>query len=142
MLKLYPSFAKYALESSNTTEDLPLPLVAPIGEKLLMSIPLITCRFGNPQWARAGCWCWFSWICCGTCLIASGQFASGDKTRYSAARRGAALCNATKFVEHVSVVHESPHGCMLAFKPISRTLPWCFGPRGVRLAGHERDNSG
>ncbi|CAM9754238.1 unnamed protein product [Scytosiphon promiscuus] len=42
MLKLYTSFAKYALESSNTTDNLPLPLATPIGEKFLMSIPLIT----------------------------------------------------------------------------------------------------
>lgn len=42
MLKLYTSFAKYALVSSNTTDDLPLPLATPIGEKFLMSIPLVT----------------------------------------------------------------------------------------------------
>ncbi|CAN0455113.1 unnamed protein product [Ectocarpus sp. 12 AP-2014] len=42
LLKQYTSFAKYALESSNSSEPLPLPLVAPIGERSLLSIPLIT----------------------------------------------------------------------------------------------------
>ena len=42
LVRPYSSFAKYALESSKGTESLPLPLVAPIGQRFLMSIPLIT----------------------------------------------------------------------------------------------------
>lgn len=42
LMKPYTSFAEYALESSKSTEPLPLPLVTPLGQMSLMSIPLIT----------------------------------------------------------------------------------------------------
>lgn len=42
MLKWYTSFAEYALESSKSTEPTPLPLVTPLGQRSLMSIPFIT----------------------------------------------------------------------------------------------------
>lgn len=42
LLKPYTSFAEYALESSKSTEPFPLPLVTPLGQRSLMSIPLIT----------------------------------------------------------------------------------------------------
>lgn len=42
LLKPYTSFAEYALETSKSSEPLPLPLVTPLGQRSLMSIPLIT----------------------------------------------------------------------------------------------------
>lgn len=42
MVKLYPSFEQYALESSKSLESLPVPVVKLAGETSALSIPIIT----------------------------------------------------------------------------------------------------